>query len=57
MSDSYNISSSITIYPDTGDAFHIIFDVPCDRDTEEYIDEMLEKIISKEFRYSDWEFD
>lgn len=57
MSDSYNIPLSITVYPDTGDAFHIIFDVPCDRDTEEYIDEMLDRIISKEFRYSDWEFD
>ena len=57
MSDNYNVPISITVYPEIGDAFHIVFDVPCDRDVEEYIDEMLDNIISKEFNYSDWEFD
>jgi hypothetical protein len=31
--------------------------VPDDRDTEEYIDELLERILAEDFRYSaEWDF-
>lgn len=51
------IPTSITIYPDTGNAFQMVFNVPSDRDAEEYIEEMLDTILSKDFRYAGWEFD
>jgi len=48
---------TITIYPDVGDAFGMVFWIPIDRDYEEYVDEMLSKILSGSFPISDWEFD
>ena len=37
--------------------FEMIISVPDDRDTEEYIDELLEGILSDEFRYNvEWDF-
>lgn len=37
--------------------FEMIISVPEDRDDEEYIDELLDEILSDEFRYNaEWDF-
>ena len=37
--------------------FEMIIPIPDDRDTEEYIDELLEAILNDEFRYNvEWDF-
>lgn len=46
----------ITIYPDMGDAFEMIFTIPEDRDDDEYIDEMLDNIFSDNFSYCEWNY-
>lgn len=38
--------------------FEMIIPIPTDRDDEEYIDELLDGILSTEFRYNaEWDFD
>ena len=38
--------------------FEMIIPIPTDRDDEEYIDELLDRTLSTEFRYNiEWEFD
>lgn len=49
--------TTIIVYPDSGDAFGMVFYVPVGRDAEEYIDEMLTNVLSEKFAYSFWEFD
>ena len=46
----------ITIYPDTGDAFDMIFAIPDDRDDEEHIEGMLSEIFSDNFSWAEWHF-
>ena len=46
----------ITIYPDVGDAFDMIFTIPEDRDDEEYIEGMLSEIFSDNFSWVEWHF-
>ena len=37
--------------------FEMIIPIPTDRDDEEYIDELLDRILSTEFRYNvEWDF-
>lgn len=37
--------------------FEMIIPVPDERDTEEYIDELLDRILTDEFRYNvEWDF-
>lgn len=37
--------------------FEMIISTPAERDTEEYIDELLDSILSDEFRYNvEWDF-
>ncbi len=54
--DVMGSSVKIKIFPDMGDSFSMMFDVPEDRDVEEYVEEQLDRILSKDFRYSSWEF-
>ena len=46
----------ITIYPDAGYAFDMIFTIPEDRDDEEYIEGMLSEIFSDNFSWTEWNF-
>ena len=46
----------ITIYPDAGDVFDMIFAIPEDRDDEEYIEEMRSNIVSDNFSRTEWHF-
>lgn len=49
---------TITVRPSCfAPEFEMIIAVPNDRDTEEYIDELLDGVINDDFRYNaEWEF-
>lgn len=50
----YKIKVSPSCFAPT---FTMEIDVPADRDSEEHIDELLDSILSDEFRYNcEWEF-
>lgn len=48
---------SITVYPESDDVFGMTFYIPIDRDTEEYIVDMIDDILSEKYQFVDWEFD
>lgn len=50
----YKIKLSLSCFAPT---IKMEIDVPTDRDSEEYIDELLDSILSDEFRYNcEWDF-